>query len=300
MKAIKEMVRKRSPLPWVLAAWAVLLAIPAFSSDGRIPIGTVPYTISAAGSYYLTGDLVYGSAAAAITIAANNVSLDLNGHVLTETSTAGGSSCVHASGYTNLKVSNGILKGGSLAVDIENVSAGLITVDGLTITGFSGTGITIGGAGSEPAVQVTSNRISSNFGFANTKGIYLSTTWGGRVSANVLSGEFPNQGIGIDLWQSTALLVTDNAVTYYNTGIFIGGSSGDVKAFGNNASYNGYGIWVETSANMDIEENLMSSNSNMGLIFNPGVASYIFKNNVATGNSTNYACAGGTDGGGNL
>src|ERR1039458_3298480 len=49
--------------------------------EARTPISSVPYTISAPGSYYLTGNLAVSSGTA-ITIAANQVTLDLNGFTL--------------------------------------------------------------------------------------------------------------------------------------------------------------------------------------------------------------------------
>src|SRR5437868_13887701 len=52
--------------------------------EARIPISSVPYTISASGSYYLTTN-VTATVSNAITIAASGVTLDLNGFTISST-----------------------------------------------------------------------------------------------------------------------------------------------------------------------------------------------------------------------
>ncbi|MFQ5805234.1 MAG: right-handed parallel beta-helix repeat-containing protein [Phycisphaerae bacterium] len=50
--------------------------------EPRTPISSLPFTISLSGSYYLTGNLTGGSGENGITIAASDVTLDLNGFQL--------------------------------------------------------------------------------------------------------------------------------------------------------------------------------------------------------------------------
>src|SRR5436190_2248196 len=52
--------------------------------EKRTPISSVPFTISASGSYYLTGNLAV-TTGTAITISADNVTLDLNGFTISST-----------------------------------------------------------------------------------------------------------------------------------------------------------------------------------------------------------------------
>src|SRR5438477_473602 len=52
--------------------------------EPRTPIAAAPFTISAAGSYYLTTNVTVSSGDA-ITITANNVTLDLNGFTIAST-----------------------------------------------------------------------------------------------------------------------------------------------------------------------------------------------------------------------
>ncbi len=75
--------------------------------EPRTPISSVPYSITNAGSYYLTTNLTgtYG-----ITISSGNVNLDLNGFTLQ--GAPGGSSGIFISGsYNNIAVRNGTITG---------------------------------------------------------------------------------------------------------------------------------------------------------------------------------------------
>src|SRR5260370_9368282 len=51
--------------------------------EPRTPISSLPFTISVAGSYYVTTNLAAVAAVDGITVAADNVSVDLNGFSLT-------------------------------------------------------------------------------------------------------------------------------------------------------------------------------------------------------------------------
>ena len=61
-------------------------------AGGGPPVGTkissVPYTITQPGFYFLTGNLTYNGAGNAITVSANNVTLDLMGFSLSHTGSA--------------------------------------------------------------------------------------------------------------------------------------------------------------------------------------------------------------------
>jgi hypothetical protein len=60
--------------------WIFLQGLPGENHlEDRIPIDSLPYTISATGSYYVTANL---SGAVGITISVSNVTLDLNGYTL--------------------------------------------------------------------------------------------------------------------------------------------------------------------------------------------------------------------------
>jgi hypothetical protein len=87
--------------------------------EPRTPISSAPYTISAAGSYYLTGNLTVSSGDAII-IAADNVSFDLNGFTILSTYANGDGSGhgVNVTGGTsaaprrNIEIRDGFIKSG--------------------------------------------------------------------------------------------------------------------------------------------------------------------------------------------
>ncbi|MEO8671233.1 MAG: hypothetical protein ABI411_07950 [Tahibacter sp.] len=90
-------------------------------------ITSVPFTISASGSYCLTGNLtstVTGTAAA-ITIAANNVELDLNRHVLAGPGGTTAGFGIYAIARSGLRIRNGTLRGFTRGVFVTDSLVGL-------------------------------------------------------------------------------------------------------------------------------------------------------------------------------
>ena len=87
--------------------------------EPRTPIATAPFTISASGSYYLTKNLTV-TAGDAITITADNVSLDLNGFAISSTaSPAGGTAILLSGGRQNIHIGNGAITGGVKSMQTE-------------------------------------------------------------------------------------------------------------------------------------------------------------------------------------
>src|SRR6516162_9967860 len=80
--------------------------------EPRTPIASAPITISAPGSYYLTTNVTVSSGNA-ITINANNVTLDLNGFAISSTeSPASTSSGILLNGVMNITIVNGLITSG--------------------------------------------------------------------------------------------------------------------------------------------------------------------------------------------
>jgi parallel beta-helix repeat protein len=78
--------------------------------EPRTPISSLPFTISAPGSYYVTTNLTGASGSHGIAIAAGNVTLDLNGFSLLGLSSS--LDGIHVNGtYTNITVRNGVIAG---------------------------------------------------------------------------------------------------------------------------------------------------------------------------------------------
>src|SRR5205085_3321009 len=78
--------------------------------EARTPISSAPFNITSSGSYYLTQNLTVASGTA-ISIAASNVTLNLNGFTISSTeSPAGSSSAVLiGNGLANITVLNGAI-----------------------------------------------------------------------------------------------------------------------------------------------------------------------------------------------
>src|SRR5580693_3673915 len=89
-----------------------LLAIASFAADsfGQTIINSVPYNITAPGTYVLGANLNYQSAAgAAITILSSNVTLDLGGHYLYYPGTPTSNVGVYVHNAGNVIIQNGII-----------------------------------------------------------------------------------------------------------------------------------------------------------------------------------------------
>ena len=74
--------------------------------EPRIPISSLPLTISAPGSYYLTGNL--SSSGTGITVSADDVTIDLMGYTISGGGTGYG---IYMSSRSNVEIRNGTVQG---------------------------------------------------------------------------------------------------------------------------------------------------------------------------------------------
>ncbi len=79
--------------------------------EARTPISSLPYTISASGSYYLTKNLAASGGTAGITVSADNVTIDLGGFALVGGGSGGVAGISVPNSQTNLCVRNGTVTG---------------------------------------------------------------------------------------------------------------------------------------------------------------------------------------------
>lgn len=85
--------------------WIFLTSPPADNHlEDRIPIDSLPYTISVSGSYYVTSDL---SGPAGINISVSNVTLDLNGYAVRGTGGNTSEGIEVTGAFTNVVIRNG-------------------------------------------------------------------------------------------------------------------------------------------------------------------------------------------------
>jgi len=195
--------------------------------EPRTPISSLPFTITAPGSYYLTANLTGVSGPSGITINASNVSIDLNGFTLQ--GVPGSSHGIDAqSGIANLSVRNGTVTGwGGTGINLfipggiqriadilaANNGGGGITGTNATITNCTArangsTGIALYGAGV----------ISNCLALSNT-GTGMVINEGGVIIA---SSSRSNAGTGIQLFGGRCVVtdcaVVDNGVNGINAG----------------------------------------------------------------------------------
>ncbi len=136
----------------VLAATCIAstLAVPAFAETVNCTsITTLPYTISVQGVYCLTGDLVTGiTSGAAITVATNNVTIDLNGYKVGGQAAGAGTDArgIVASNRSNVRIHNGVVRGFRYGVSlflgsghvIENMLLDFNTEKGIDVSSANG------------------------------------------------------------------------------------------------------------------------------------------------------------------
>lgn len=107
------------------------------AADGRIPVASAPYTFSAPGAYYLARDR-NGAGGTAINISASRVTLDLNGHAITNTVNA-----VIATDQAQITIRNGTINSTRRGVYLTRtaaVSRSSYRVVDLTLSGLPGVG----------------------------------------------------------------------------------------------------------------------------------------------------------------
>ncbi|RYD34127.1 MAG: right-handed parallel beta-helix repeat-containing protein [Verrucomicrobiaceae bacterium] len=82
--------------------------------EGRTPVSTLPFNITASGSYYLTKNLQFTATTGnAVNISASNVTLDLSGFSLSSVDGVSGSAIAITGGRTGIRIRNGSIKGNS-------------------------------------------------------------------------------------------------------------------------------------------------------------------------------------------
>jgi hypothetical protein len=110
--------------------------------EPRTPIGSIPFTISQPGSYYLTGNVagITAGAVAGIVIAARQVTLDLNGFTLTGNPAVPAHAISVAADVDNVKIFNGGLHhwGGD---GVHAPEASHMALDDLVVQDCVGNGI---------------------------------------------------------------------------------------------------------------------------------------------------------------
>ncbi len=149
--------------------------------EPRTPISSLPFTISSSGSYYLTQNLSVSSGNA-ITVDANQVTLDLNGFTISSTANpAVGTGVFLAPGLTDITILNGHIKGGVTQSDGVYSGSGFrygifysgqppanARVTGVSVSGCLSDGINLNSAGSTVVESCTVRTVGGNGIVAST------------------------------------------------------------------------------------------------------------------------------------
>jgi parallel beta-helix repeat protein len=298
--------------------------------EPRIPISEddMPLTISASGSYYLTENI--NAKDTAITVEANDVTIDLMGHSLIGPGT-GSNFGVYMEGRSNVEIRNGTVRGfgshgiyeGSLddgrghrVIRVRVMSNGARgiylrgsgnLVQGCTFAGNASGGIDVGHGSTVAGNTVcengydgirtsTASTVSGNASYGNGQD-GIQTDDGCTLTGNTV---YQNQNSGI--YATVGCTITGNTVnannqsnTAQDAGIRVSWScmvkANTAKANMQNNIY----VYAERSA---IEENLLIDSTN-GIYFRTD--GNFYANNRAAHNTTNYNdVPGNYNGGGNV
>jgi hypothetical protein len=222
-------------------------------AGGGPPVGTkitsLPYTISNPGFYYLTGNLTYTGTGNGITVASDDVTIDLMGFRIIGPGSNGNSFGITlydgTNNHNNVEVRNGTLSGWQYGINsvtnqsirnralnlrVENCSYGIFLVNSVVkgcIVEASTTGIDIFGG-------VASGNLISNCGFGiNGHGTVIHNSiysCSEGISCQNASSIIGNTIVattgttyGINIATTAPVLVTQNAVSVTGTP-FIGGA----------------------------------------------------------------------------
>ncbi len=275
--------------------------------EPRMPISGLPYLITNAGSYYVTANLTGVAGANGITIAANDVSLDLNGFAIIGVSNSLDGIRIGPTGsdaYTNIAIFNGTVRNwDQYGVNAFTFYAYNSRFERLQVSNNKSTGLACGnGAVVSHCVALTNggyglNGVSSLFESCvatqnGNEGIQAGSS---RVSNCV--AEF-NGFSGIRCYNGS--LVT-GCISSYNvlSGIAIGADSvaSGNDCLGNNSSGNSNhaGILAFFGPGR-IEGNHVSYLNGFGIMVNAGQTGVVVIKNTTFGNTNNiYSIPSGND-----
>jgi hypothetical protein len=230
------------------------------AQDPRTPISSLPYNITAPGSYYLTANLTATGSGAGITISADNVTLDLNGFALI----GGGSGSVTGikvpAAQKNILVRNGTVRGWTNGgINASNATNSVIQGIRLSNNSAPSTFFNIAGLSVGNGSTVKDCFVANN---SNSSGISV----GNACSVSSCVARANSDGAGIR--------VMDNC-----------------SVVGNISDSNGTGITMGSGNRID--SNSCTFNSNAGVLIPSGATNNLVIRNNARGNNPNYTIAFG-------
>ena len=261
--------------------------------EPRTIISSIPYTITNRGSYYLTQNLSDVLGTNGITIAASDVTLDLNGFVLSgnTNATSGITLDKVTNVYMNISIRNGVVKGwGSAGVSLwDGINCRLSGITAVENGSCGGTGIYVG-----KDWDVDNCLVFRNYNIGMSVGDYTRVR---NCRARDNGGNGFHTGIGSVIQncaaignrqygffgQTLSMIADCVAICNTNDGIYVGPNSiatrnlsgqnggngisagGSSKLDGNLASFNG-GDGINVSSDSLVTHNQVTGNKNAGVL----------------------------------
>jgi parallel beta-helix repeat protein len=242
---------------WIVGICIVLGAV-AWAGDGQIDIATIPYTISSSGSYIVVRDLATTATDTnGITIQADNVTLDLNGHTLTGPGKIAGTSGsgIYVDGTRfNITIGNGTMRDWRQR-GVSAVSASNSQFEALRCYNNGDSGVSVG----------SDSTISGNT--CNSNGLHgILAGYGSTISDNTCYG---NGSCGI--WASAGSTVSRNTCRANGTA---GINAGNGCTLDGNTCFTNAGYGINAGEGCTVSGNTSRSNGDDGILsYNGGLIS---------------------------
>jgi parallel beta-helix repeat protein len=257
----------------VMLGTQLLSAAPplTFLDPAETPCG---HPLNVAGAHYvLTGDLECTGAVNGLVITADNVTLHLGGHTISNT-TCGDSADIAGvyaiGGLTGVRIEGGTISGFNDGISLSSSHS---FVTGTKVTGACYHGI---------LVQADHNVIEKNLVTASGYGVALVPATYTLVRWNDLSGNADGVVIsGTDSNDNTVEdnIITNNTLPGGGTGVFLANGTRN-NVLNNAISYNHVGVAVYASGNQ-VKSNIVSGNTGTGIAINDdGNGSSVTENKV--------------------
>lgn len=227
----------------LVAVFTLTSALHAQDSESKLgtPVTSLPFNITAPGVYSVNTELPTTTmqSGAAITISADNVTLELNGHNISNTNASNAAEGIYAYDHKNVTVHNGAVRGFWIGVDFpssvtDGSKSSAHKVEGIAVDGSTWFGIRVYGSGNVVRRCQVTNSGGSTAGDNNGYGIIVQTGSGNLVTDNEVTGvkaaNSSHASYGICLLGGTGAFVLNNRVAQTGTGIYYdGGTSGKYR-----------------------------------------------------------------------
>jgi len=235
--------------------------------EPRTPISSVPFTISAAGSYYLTTNLTAAAGNNGIIVTADHVTIDLNGFMLTGVAGFASSNAIHLAG-TRFNVS---VRGGTIHMWKQGIAASSgseLEFADLRVSSCSSNGIT---AGFNAMITHCSANSAGGYGIYGGVGSTIrdcvtqscagTGIYGGNGSTIANCAVNGSGAAGYGIATASGCVVKDCSASFNNTG---GINVGDGSRISGCTVYNNFGPGV-LATHSTIENCSVNFNSSEGI-----------------------------------